>query len=84
MAKIIKLQVNDPIVSEFNNSIDKDAALKTIAFKFFNTDVLKAAYYLQVDQKEKDIFSTDLGTNSLIIDSIDYYQPELFSENRCS
>ena len=43
MAKIIKLQVNDPIVSEFNNSIDKDAALKTIAFKFFNTDVLKAA-----------------------------------------
>ena len=45
MAKIIKLQVNDPIVSEFNNSIDKDAALKTIAFKFFNTDVLKAASY---------------------------------------
>ena len=54
------------------------------AFKFFNTDVLKAASYLQVDQNEKNIFSTDLGTNSLIIDSVDYYQPELFSENRCS
>ena len=84
MAKIIKLQVNDPIVSEFNNSIDKDAALKTIAFKFFNTDVLKAASYLQLDHNERNIFSSDLGTNSLIINSIDYYQPELFSENRCS
>ncbi|MEK9649385.1 MAG: hypothetical protein VW146_00385 [Gammaproteobacteria bacterium] len=84
MAKIIKLQISDPILSEFNNSIDKDAALKTIAFKFFNTNVIQAASYLGVGHSEKNIFSTDLSTNSHIIDSIDYYQPELFSENRCS
>ena len=84
MAKIIKLQINDPILSEFNNSIDKDAALKTIAFKFFNTDVIQAASYLNSGSNQIKIFSTAPEPNSHIIDPVDYYQPELFSENGCS
>ena len=76
MAKIIKLQVNDPIVSEFNNSIDKTAALNTIAFKYFKGDRIEAHNYLSdnyIDSVEKDL------PNPLMINQSNnqYYQPEL-------
>ena len=47
MINIIHINKSDPIIEQWNTAIDKDAAFKTIAFKFFGGDSSKLDSYLQ-------------------------------------
>ena len=47
MNNIIHINKTDPIIEQWNTAIDKDAAFKTIAFKFFGGDSSKLDSYLQ-------------------------------------
>ena len=38
---------NDPILMELDSSVDKDSAMKMIAFKYFNSDMNLLEDYLQ-------------------------------------
>ena len=49
MNKII--QINDPILVEYNSSVDKESAKKMIAFKYFSNDICLLDKYL----KDKDV-----------------------------
>lgn len=69
------LRVIDPIFNEYETFIDKDAGLKTIAFKYFNADINEASQYLQLSSS-----SNQEAENFSIIKIISkdiYYQPEL-------
>ena len=41
---------NDPILTELDSSVDKDSAMKMIAFKYFNSDMNLLEDYLQDSQ----------------------------------
>ena len=49
MNKII--HINDPILIEYNSSVDKESAKKMIAFKYFSNDICLLDKYL----KDKDV-----------------------------
>jgi len=69
------LRVIDPIFNEYETFIDKDAGLKTIAFKYFSADISEAIQYLQLSSS-----SNQEAKNFSIIKIISkdiYYQPEL-------
>lgn len=70
-----RLRVIDQIFKEYEAFIDKDAGLKTIAFKYFNADINEASQYLQLSSS-----SNQEAENFSIIKIISkdiYYQPEL-------
>ena len=46
MNNLIHLKHRDPIIDQWTNALDKDAAYKTIAFKFFGGDSDKLDIYL--------------------------------------
>ena len=75
MNNIVHLNTLDPIFNEYEAFVDKDAGLKTIAFKYFGADIQKALVYLDlnnVDESSKDEdFALSLDENK------EYYQPEL-------
>ena len=57
MNNIVHLNTLDPIFNEYEAFVDKDAGLKTIAFKYFGADIQKALVYLDltnVDESSKD------------------------------
>ena len=70
---LVKLPA-DPIFSEFESSSDKDASIKTIAFKYFNGDTDLAREYLGHYECEN---VSNLSKNSFTISLGDYHQPEL-------
>ncbi len=76
MNNLITINFADPIREEYNQAIDKMAALNTIAFKYFKGDRIEAHNYLSdnyIDSVEKDL------PNQLMINQSNnqYYQPEL-------
>ena len=75
MNNLIHLNPLDPIFNEYEAFVDKGAGLKTIAFKYFGADIQKALKYLDINNKEE---SLDKECPSFtLIDSKEYYQPEL-------
>ena len=58
MNNLITINFADPIREEYNQAIDKTAALNTIAFKYFKGDRIEAHNYLSdnyIDSVEKDL-----------------------------
>ena len=58
MNNLITINFADPIREEYNQAIDKTAALNTIAFKYFKGDRVEAHNYLSdnyIDSVEKDL-----------------------------
>tara|TARA_B100001250_G_scaffold411961_1_gene441940 strand:- start:1378 stop:1611 length:234 start_codon:yes stop_codon:yes gene_type:complete len=76
MNNVIHLKDLDPIINEYNAFADKDAGLKTIAFKYFGADINKASEYLQVIDLNLDKENSNLSIIS-IMTADRYYQPEL-------
>ena len=74
MNNLIHLNPIDPIFNEYEAFVDKNAGLKTIAFKYFGADIQKAIEYLDINsiQESKEDESINL---SLV--NTEYYQPEL-------
>ena len=54
MNKII--HINDPILIEYNSSVDKESAKKMIAFKYFSNDICLLDEYL----KDKDLDNSSI------------------------
>tara|TARA_B100001248_G_scaffold233387_1_gene194881 strand:+ start:4535 stop:4753 length:219 start_codon:yes stop_codon:yes gene_type:complete len=47
----------DPILTEFNNSVDKESTKKMLAFKYFNNNLSMLNDYLNSDKKIKNNIS---------------------------
>jgi len=75
MNNLVNMNQSDPIFEEFEAFVDKNAGIKTIAFKYFGADVEKATEYLELDMKEDSISS--LSQVIPVMQSAEYYQPEL-------
>ena len=75
MNNIIPLNTLDPIFNEYEAFVDKDAGLKTIAFKYFGADIQKALDYL--DLNNADECSQDEYFALSLVENKEYYQPEL-------
>ena len=76
MNNLIHLNHLDPIFNEYEGFVDKDAGLKTIAFKYFGADINEASEYLKVTNLNPNIAN---NVFSIISSSTtdNYYQPEL-------
>ena len=73
--KIFDINFHDISLNLLSDKLDKGAGLKTIAFKYFGADIQKALKYLDINNKEE---SLDKECPSFtLIDSKEYYQPEL-------
>jgi hypothetical protein len=64
MNNVIHINKADQIIEQWNGALDKDAAFKTIAFKFFGGDSNKLDSYLQnfgqiVETIKNDIENTE-------------------------
>ena len=75
MNNLIHLNPLDPIFNEYEAFVDKSAGLKTIAFKYFGTDLQKAIDYLDINNLSEQTESKSI--NLSLIESTEYYQPEL-------
>ncbi len=75
MNNLIHLNPLDPIFNEYEAFVDKSAGLKTIAFKYFGADLQKAIDYLDINNLSEQTESKSI--NLRLIESIEYYQPEL-------
>ena len=76
MNNLIHLSPLDPIFNEYEAFVDKDAGLKTIAFKYFGADINQASEYLKVTNLSPNIENDNLSIIP-IMTSDTYYQPEL-------
>ncbi|MDB2599681.1 hypothetical protein N9Y44_00415 [Gammaproteobacteria bacterium] len=76
MNNLIHLNYLDPIFNEYEGFVDKDAGLKTIAFKYFGADINEASEYLKVTDLNPNIANNNFSIiSSNTTDT--YYQPEL-------
>jgi|TARA_B110001450_G_C17585677_1_gene466842 hypothetical protein len=77
MNNVIQIKKTDPILDQWNRALDKDAAIKTIAFKFFGGDTNKLDSYLQSsgDTKELEIVESEY---SQPIEAQEYRQLAMF------
>ena len=75
MNNLVNMNQSDPIFEEFEAFVDKNAGIKTIAFKYFGADVEKATEYLELDTNEEAPCS--LSQVIPVMQSAAYYQPEL-------
>ena len=75
MNNLVNINQSDPIFEEFEAFVDKNAGIKTIAFKYFGADVEKATEYLSLDMN-KDA-PTSLSQAIPVMQPSEYYQPEL-------
>ena len=75
MNNLVNMNQSDPIFEEFEAFVDKNAGIKTIAFKYFGADVEKATEYLELDTNEEA--PTSLSQVIPVMQSAEYYQPEL-------
>ncbi|MDA9869330.1 hypothetical protein N9D67_05705 [Gammaproteobacteria bacterium] len=75
MNNLVNMKQSDPIFEEFEAFVDKNAGIKTIAFKYFGANLAKATEYLELDMKEDSISS--LSQVIPVMQPEEYYQPEL-------
>ena len=75
MNNLVNINQSDPIFEEFEAFVDKNAGIKTIAFKYFGADVEKATEYLELDMKEEA--PSSLSQVIPVMQPSEYYQPEL-------
>ena len=75
MNNIVHLNTLDPIFNEYEGFIDKDAGLKTIAFKYFGADIQKALDYLDLNNADECSQDEDFALS--LVENKEYYQPEL-------
>ena len=75
MNNLVNINESDPIFEEFKAFVDKNAGIKTIAFKYFGADLEKATEYLELDINE-DAPSSFIQVIP-IMQPAEYYQPEL-------
>ena len=75
MNNLVNINQSDPIFEEFEAFVDKNAGIKTIAFKYFGADVEKATEYLELDMKEEA--PSYLSQVIPVMQPAEYYQPEL-------
>jgi len=62
MNNVIHINSSDPIIDQLSKAADKQATLKTLAFKYFGGDTLKLNSYLQTTGHIDDI--RDHGSNN--------------------
>jgi hypothetical protein len=75
MNNLVHLNPLDPIFNEYEAFVDKCAGIKTIAFKYFGADIQKAIDYLEIDESAQ--FPANETGQLHIVESVEYYQPEL-------
>jgi hypothetical protein len=75
MNNLVNINQSDPIFEEFEAFVDKNAGIKTIAFKYFGADVEKATEYLELDMTEDS--PSSLSQVIPVMQPAEYYQPEL-------
>ena len=75
MNNLVNIKQSDPIFEEFEAFVDKNAGIKTIAFKYFGADVAKATEYLELDTNEDA--SNSFSQVIPVMQPVEYYQPEL-------
>jgi len=75
MNNLVNLKQSDPIFEEFEAFVDKDAGIKTIAFKYFGADVQKASKYLALDINQES--PSAISEAIPVMQPAQYYQPEL-------
>ena len=75
MNNLVNINQSDPIFEEFEAFVDKNAGIKTIAFKYFGADVEKATEYLALEMNEDAPRS--LSQVIPVMQPAEYYQPEL-------
>ena len=75
MNNIVHLNTLDPIFYEYEAFVDKDAGLKTIAFKYFGADIQKALVYLDLNNVDESSKDEDFAFS--LVENKEYYQPEL-------
>lgn len=75
MNNIVHLNTLDPIFNEYEAFVDKDAGLKTIAFKYFGADIQKALVYLDLNNVDESSKDEDFSLS--LVENKEYYQPEL-------
>ena len=75
MNNIVHLNTSDPIFNEYEAFVDKDAGLKTIAFKYFGADIQKAIVYLDLNNLDESSQDKDFALS--VVKNKEYYQPEL-------
>ena len=75
MNNLVNMNQSDPIFEEFEAFVDKNAGIKTIAFKYFGADVQKATEYLELDTNEEA--PSALSPVIPVMQLAAYYQPEL-------
>ena len=75
MNNLVNINQSDPIFEEFEAFVDKNAGIKTIAFKYFGADVKKATEYLALDMNEDA--PSSLSQVIPVMQPAEYYQPEL-------
>ena len=75
MNNLVNINQSDPIFEEFEAFVDKNAGIKTIAFKYFGADVEKATEYLALEMNEDA--PSSLSQVIPVMQSAEYYQPEL-------
>ena len=75
MNNLVNINQSDPIFEEFEAFVDKNAGIKTIAFKYFGADVKKATEYLELEMNEDA--PSSLSHVIPVMQSAEYYQPEL-------
>ena len=75
MNNIVHLNTLDPIFNEYEAFVDKDAGLKTIAFKYFGADIQKALDYLDLNNADECSQDEDFALS--LVENKEYYQPEL-------
>jgi len=75
MNNLVNINQSDPIFEEFEAFVDKNAGIKTIAFKYFGADVEKATEYLALEMNEDA--PSSLSQVIAVMQPAEYYQPEL-------
>jgi len=75
MNNLVNINQSDPIFEEFEAFVDKNAGIKTIAFKYFGADVEKATEYLALEMNEDA--PSSLSQVIPVMQPAKYYQPEL-------
>ena len=75
MNNIVHLNTLDPIFNEYEAFVDKDAGLKTIAFKYFGADIQKALVYLDLNNVDESSKDEDFALS--LVENKEYDQPEL-------
>ena len=76
MNNVIHINSTDPIIEQWNNAFDKDAAYKTIAFKFFGGDSDKLDLYLE--KFGESLSKIRLNSNEVVVEAKEYRQLAMF------